>query len=1142
MFSSPGAGKSADSLPALSLVRHELPLHSSRATQGHGRPGSRRDSTASSVHSIGGALDGTSGSRVALVHESSQNAISTLLQPPIVRTGLQPHTSAPSSSSHKPPTARDIPPVALTNIPHVDPDDFLPYLNEIGSLHEQLRRVKDADHDVPYTPRTPRHDEPPDSTIDGLLRPLTTRPHGGRRSSTASLASLASIEAPSPMRRSSSGAFARKGSQGPPPLSTIPNVYFDESFHLENPRTFDVVSERSAVIQPPNAGRSSIDGANGNAPPPRKALATNAILQEKLSWYMDTIEVHLINSISAASTTFFTALGALKELHSEAAESVERIHALRGELAALDEEVAASGLAIVQKRQRQANLEQLSDAVIQLQHIMDGMANCESLVDAGELDKALTHMDALEKLIAGERIQTDDAASQPRLRDLRSASALGGINEDMSRLRFRVGKAYESQFSSILMSDLRRHVESVSSSEVLVRWSYAASRSRGGHSRGPSVFPTYLGATEELRKQLLPNMAGLHQAKHISTAARAFREAVLRETRNLIRRGLPSSTDDDNESMVSVSTAGGGQRQRSSSEKSSVLARNLRALDAEDAEQLLINMYVGVTETLRRLTSQVKVLLDIASSLTQGQDVASRHEASSSFELQEELHKALDESSLLTQAVDMANDKIVRILKVRSEQTTQLGLDSFLRYFSLNLYFANECEAISGRSGTGLKKVVNGQIKEFVQRNRDAEMQRLAQGMESDQWNAKDLSEDNAQLLKLMVESSTEDATAWTDGSRLWVPAEDATAGESNGAGKDKPRVAVLGSERFILPNSAILCLQGTANFMRLIAGIPSMTTDVASSLIAYLQLFNSRCTQLILGAGATRSAGLKNITTKHLALASQALSFVAALVPHVREFVRRHAGSAAGVGSLMGEFDKVRRLVQEHQDSIQQKLVDIMSGRAAVHAKSIRAIDWEAAAAPQGPHGYMETIVKETTTLHRVLTKHLPQPSIEMIMEPVFLSYKDQLGAALNEANAKTNAGWKSMNRDVDFFCAKLGKLDGFGATGEALGAVVRAKQRADEGGSETAEQQQADSARGAETAKQQTDSGRGAETAKQQTDDERGAETAKQQQADDGRGAETAKRQDNGKEVEKADKRDQGALSQAADKEQETAETDKN
>lgn len=821
-------------------------------------------------------------------------------------------------------------------------------------------------------------------------------------------------------------------------MSTIPAVYFEEDFHLENPRTFDVVSERSEVIRSSTSGKDVAPGSLA----PRKALATNAILQEKLSWYMDTIEVHLINSISTASTTFFTALGSLKELHSEAAESVERIATLRGELAALDEEVATKGLLINQKKRRQENLRHLSDAVTQLHWIVDEVASCESLVDAGEVDKALFSIDSLEKLIAGERQEmAERSLIDIELRDLRGASALRGINQDLSTLRFRIGKAYESQFASILVADLRRHLEATSSPDVLLRWSNAASRQRGGHSRTSSAFPTYLTSTAELKTQLTSVMSGLHRAKYVAGAAAAYRETVLREIRSLVRRPLPSSSDDDNESMLSVSTTS-GSRQLSSQEKSANLARNLRALDPEDAEELLIRIYVSVTETLRRLTTQVKVLLDIASSLShppppdgvksppaKSPATSPRPErfasnpmvAAAEIELQEELHRSLDVSSLLTQAVDVANDKIVKILRVRGDQATRLPLPFFLRYFILNLYFANECEAISGRSGTSLKNVVNGHIKDFVQRNRDAEMQKLAQGMEADQWNARDFAEGNSELLHMILASSTQDSSVWTEKNKIWIPYRDveqptakSEAGTSttNGAAaaaaaaKDKTRPAMIETEKFILPNSAILCLDGMGNFLHLIAGIPSMTTDVASSLIAYLQLFNSRCTQLILGAGATRSAGLKNITTKHLALASQALSFMATLVPHVREFVRSHAGSGAGVSSLMGEFDRVRRLLQEHQSSIQQKLVDIMSGRAAIHAKSMRAIDWDAAARTGLVQPYMEILAKETTTLHRVLTKHLPDTCIRMIMTPVFASYKEQLGAPLKEAAPQTEAG----------------------------------------------------------------------------------------------------------------------------------------
>ncbi|OAR04465.1 hypothetical protein LLEC1_04422 [Akanthomyces lecanii] len=1065
MFSSPSAGKSVDSLSPLSPGgRADYPFHSFRSRN---RPASRRGSTASSIHSIGGALHPPVNGGNLSVYESGQNAISTLLQPPIVRTGLQPHTSAPASSAHKPPTARDIPPVTLTNIPHVDAEDFKPYLSQVGALYEQLRRIQENDEDAAVSNR-PFKTEDPSESADGFLRPTRSRPP--RRGSTSSISSLASIEAPSASRKSSM-SFSRKAPQGPPPLSTIPTVYFDEEFRLENPRTFDIVSEKSEVIKP-------VEGkAKGDSAAPRKALATNAILQEKLSWYMDTIEVHLINSISTASTTFFTALGSLKELHSEAAESVERIKTLRHELEALDEEVATSGLEAVQKRRRQQNLQELSDAIEQLRQVAEGLATCESLVDEGEIDKALNSIDTLEKLICGERDEpTEDRL---RLRDLRGAAALQSIDTDLNTLRFRVGKAYESQFTSILFADLRRHVDSVATADVLLRWDNAASRTRGGHARSPSIFPTYLTATEDLKAQLHPVMAGLSRAKHVSTAALAYKDAALKEIRNLIRRPLPSSGEDDNMSLMSVSTASGG-RHLSSQEKSANLARNLRALEAEDAEELLKKIYVSVTETLRRVSTQVKVLLDIASSLADtsdgdatksptvrsplGSPRPDRQAAFPGFEIQEELHKALDVTNLLAQGVDIANDKIVKVLKVRSEQATGLPLDMFLRYFTLNLYFANECEAISGRSGTPLKNVVNSHIKEFVQGHQNAEMQTLAQGMEADKWVAKDFNEKLTSQLGEILESSTHDAESWGNGNKLWVPAmellklklEEESAEkekEKSGGEREKARPAVIESEKFILPNSAILCMQGLEHFLHLIAGIPSMTTDVASSLIAYLQLFNSRCTQLILGAGATRTAGLKNITTKHLALASQALSLIATLIPHVREFVRRHAGSGAGASGLMGEFDKIRRLLQEHQSNIHQKLVEIMNGRATLHSKGMKTIQWHKDDEETRPHAYMETLVKETTTLHKVLTKHLPESAIQAIMVPVFSGYKEQLGSGFKDADAKNKAGQQSMLRDIELFKSTLGTLDGFGDAGELLTDIVKGKEIAAEAVAPSAE-----------------------------------------------------------------------------------------
>ncbi|TGJ79368.1 hypothetical protein E0Z10_g9385 [Xylaria hypoxylon] len=995
-------------------------------------------------------------------------ASSTRHPPPIVRTGLQPHTAAPASSTHKPPTAKDIPPVTLTSVPHVDVSEFTPYLTQVGALYDQLRRMQESDDDVSdQVFRHGRTDGLAALKDDGHLRP------GNRSSSSstipnASARSVSPIDSHSsraPMRRRSSSGYGRKQAQGPPPLSTIPTVYFDDDFHLENPRTFDIVSEKSEIVQPAPGSIADNKSANGDTPAPRKALATNAILQEKLSWYMDTVEMHLISSISTASTTFFTALGSLKELHSEAAESVEQIKTLRRELQALDHEIATSGLDIVQKQRRRENLQQLNDAVRQLREIVDSVATCESLVEAGDLQRALDNIDSLENLISGRgtTTPTDGVSPSPQLRDLRDAVALQGVNDDVSVLRFRIGKAFESRFLEILLGDLRRHIDDLSTQEVLLRWSSAAMRSRGGHGRDPSAFPAYLAKTEDLRSQLMPVLVGLHRSKHIAIAIASYREVVMREIRNLVKRPLPASHDDDNESMMSASTV--NSKRLNQQEKSSILARNLRALDEQDAEELFTKMYVSVTETLRRLTTQVKVLFDVASSIGEsstptGDRMPSQLKSPplnrANRDIQEDIHMTMDMANLLGQAVDTSQEKIVKVLRVRSEQSARLPLVWFLRYFILNLYFANECESISGRSGTSLKTVVNAHIKDFIQIHGDAEKQKLAQAMESDQWSAKDFTEKENVLLSRILECSTKDSKSWTQGSQIWIPFselqddKDPTSNgrpraESNGTTKVKMRSAIIDSEPFILPNSAILCLEGMTHFLHLITGIPSMAADISASLVAYLQLFNSRCTQLILGAGATRSAGLKNITTRHLALASQALAFISTLIPHVREFVRRHAGSGpnvnnSSVASLMGEFDKVRRLFQEHQNNIYDKLVEIMSGRAALHAKAMKGITWEQETELK-VNGYMETLAKETATLHRVLTKHLPEGTVRFIISPVFDNYKSQIGNAFEALEAKNETVISRMKLDIDHLIAQLGQIDGFGDTGNYLHNIVKSK-----------------------------------------------------------------------------------------------------
>ena len=192
-------------------------------------------------------------------------------------------------------------------------------------------------------------------------------------------------------------------------------------------------------------------------------------------------------------------------------------------------------------------------------------------------------------------------------------------------------------------------------------------------------------------------------------------------------------------------------------------------------------------------------------------------------------------------------------------------------------------------------------------------------------------------------------------------------------------------------------------------------------------QQFNSRVCQVVLGAGAMRSAGLKNITARHLALASQSLSLMISLIPYVREALRRHLRAKQAV--ILVDFDKVKRDFQEHQYEIHSKLVAIMADRLSVHCQTLLELNWNSSSASTDgkPQAYMETLVKETTTLHKVLLRYLPSSSLETVMMQVLSQIGARLAEEYGKIELKSEAAKSRMLVDAQYLKAKFAELKGF-------------------------------------------------------------------------------------------------------------------
>jgi vacuolar protein sorting-associated protein 54 len=136
------------------------------------------------------------------------------------------------------------------------------------------------------------------------------------------------------------------------------------------------------------------------------------------------------------------------------------------------------------------------------------------------------------------------------------------------------------------------------------------------------------------------------------------------------------------------------------------------------------------------------------------------------------------------------------------------------------------------------------------------------------------------------------------------------------------------------------------------------------------------------------RSAGLKNITAKHLALASQSLSVFATLIPFVKDWIRTKMSDKQMV--MLTEFDRILRDFQEHQNEIHSKLVSIMQERLTVHIRSMTnpaIVDYDALNKPAqqladgggSVNTFMDQMVKDVTTLHKVLSRFLPSASMRV-------------------------------------------------------------------------------------------------------------------------------------------------------------------
>ncbi|KAH8923921.1 Vps54-domain-containing protein [Atractiella rhizophila] len=409
-------------------------------------------------------------------------------------------------------------------------------------------------------------------------------------------------------------------------------------------------------------------------------------------------------------------------------------------------------------------------------------------------------------------------------------------------------------------------------------------------------------------------------------------------------------------------------------------------------------------------------------------------------------------------AADISNIRLSKIMSVRSEVHAKLSLQEFTSLFRISWAFVISCEVISRRMIVGLRGEMVSQAKGFLLGFHNRMIAEMSKQVEEERWEPADVEEETQEVVEQILGSAVKDPKEFMldDPTKPSTATANAESKEPNGSWKDairpngtfklpfsskatngdaaaalaKPKRAKtlidVEDRSFFGVKASLKCVEALAEYLKVVFNLELLTIDAIAKIVEFLKAFNSRTCQVVLGAGAMRSAGLKNITARHLALASQSLSIMTSLIPYAREALRRHLNAKQAV--MLVEFDRLKRDYQDHQNEIHSKLVAIMQDRLTVHCASLRAIDWDTNPEPKEgkANPYMETLVKEVSTLHKV-----------------FNSINEGIKTEMIKVDIKNESIRGKMLKDVQYLRSKLSELKGMEipAPGEDIENTISVK-----------------------------------------------------------------------------------------------------
>lgn len=676
-------------------------------------------------------------------------------------------------------------------------------------------------------------------------------------------------------------------------LSDIPQIFLKQNLELYNPVTFSSVFP--GISESDQSGR---------------------LQQEKLSYYLDIVEVQIAKQVSQKSSAFFNAMTSQDTIMEQMNVAAVNVKLLRSRIRHIDNDVVKNSLKIVSMERSRTHHHLVLEKLKLMRTVHQTQPTIQLLLSTQD------YVAALDLIGTTQEILTQELSGVHCFRHLPSQLT------EMERL---IDKMLSTDFERYSTADLNRPLTCDKGGDKVLEKDKLVCIISGLLRKGQFNF------IETYKEEAIVTVKALVKQMMIEVIASSDFEICL---------------------------TGAGEE-----------AQSLSLTE-------WINLLETATDTLLKLLKRVKAVYDVMQ-LTS---------AASAGKLSHEL-EYLDSEVFLTEAEHLiVQTKLIDLIQsvcnychercanLVSNQSLEKSTATLQQIEELNVIvdeFSQGCFEICGIHSVPLKSALKAQGTKFAQKFHSERKSKLSLLLDSERWKQADVP---AEFQKIIDHISKDDF--------LWTKTED-------GLSILPSPVLIVDGQPFALVGAALILVQIVSEYCRCATQLPVISIQLSRNVIDLLRTFNSRCCQLVLGAGALHVAGLKTITSGNLALVSRALQLVLWLLPHVKN----HFQNLEENGATLIGYETVEKDFISHIKEIENKVLSIVF---TIVGNQI--MNWDAR--PPIPSQSFRNISRQFVKLHEAIGPILPEEQIHRIYRTVHENFKDKLREQLLKNNIINNGG----------------------------------------------------------------------------------------------------------------------------------------